>query len=128
MKRRKFLKRIFKLSPMVVLPTTVVSSLLSEPEIWSDTVTLGQPFVKAGTIDFTDNLIVEQTANIAGDWKFDEETKSIIYQGELTDNGITMKELYNFMKNDWNDGSEKSFKFPVIREFGEKYSYKSFAV
>jgi hypothetical protein len=100
MKRRKFLKKIVKLSPMLVLPTTVVSSLLSVPEVKSEMVTLGE-------------------------WTIDEETKSIIYQGGWKEDGINTKDVYDFMKDDWIVKDEEiPFKFPVIREFGPEYNYK----
>ena len=101
MKRRKFLQNILKVTAIASVPAVVIHELVTQPNY---------PFVAAGNINFSENL----TSDPDVEWIINQKTGCIEFIGEKIENDITLQQLRQFIKDDWDCGDELvPFKFDI---------------
>ena len=100
MKRRNFLKKIAKLSSLAVLPTAMISDILSQSVEVKSTSTSFVRFVE---------------------WEIDPQTQTI-HSHVIP--AIPIQDFHAFLKDEWNseEGMRKDSPF-TIRTFGSEYRY-----
>jgi len=109
MERRRFLRNLALGIAATAIPTKVITDVLGSTK---NTVIgfKGKEFIKPGYV-YAPYIPAET-------WNIDYETKNIIYNGGWNENSIKIGDLYNFLKEEWD---EEIAEFPMEKR--GKYTY-----
>jgi len=105
MERRRFLRSITLSTTLAVLPFAFLDKVLANGSA-AEVIPVGNTC---------------GIANISQPWSIDYATKTIIYKGGWEDNGISLPDLYNYLKNEWDTDQAE---FPMEKRGEHTYHVK----
>ena len=103
MERRRFLRSIIIASTASVVPLTFIDKVLEN----------------GSAAEFTHGII--KTPNIAADFEIEYATKTIKYVGCDPSGGISLPDLYSFIRNEWD---ETIAEYPLEKRGEHEYYVK----